>query len=43
MCDMLLINQIDTILDMVSLDDEYIKVIYKLSPNSKTRIHVALP
>ena len=40
-CNMLVINSIDTILDNFCLD-EILKVIFKLILNNKNRIHVTL-
>ena len=38
-CDVLLLNQTNTTLDMFSLDDENRKGIYKSIPNNKIKIH----
>ena len=39
---MIILNQIDTILDIFCLDDESIKVTHKSIPNKNTRIHCTL-
>ena len=41
--DIILLNKIDTILDIFSLDDEHIKATYKSLPSNKTRIYLTLP
>ena len=41
-CQMLVLNEIDTILDIISLDDEELKTVYKATPSSKPKTHLSM-
>ena len=42
MCTMLQLNKVVTILDIICLDDENMKEIYKMKGNKKQRIHLTI-
>ena len=41
-CTILQLNQLDTILDMIYLDDENMKEMYKMKSNKRQRIHFTM-
>ena len=42
MCDILHFNQIDTIIDIINIDNENLKAIHKILPDTKNRMHITM-
>ena len=41
-CQILILNDINTILDIISFDDEELKAVYKSTPSTKPRIYLTI-